>query len=374
MDKYLRPERFDADPNMTGADKRYKHWIKTFENFLNSIELTPVTNVDGTSTERAVDKLSTLMNYISSNVFEFIADCTTYEESIEILQSLYIKPTNEIYARYSLATRKQADGESLDTYLQELKHLSKSCNFTAVTAEQHCQMYIRDAFISGIKSRAIRQRLLENLTLTLSSAFEQARSLEMAQKSAEAYSTPTLLNATHATNDGSNKDIPMKEETDQMLAATGIQRCNNCGNGRHPRRFCPAKDSTCNRCGKIGHWKCVCRSTTHYDRNNDRNGRQNKQSAAIWPTLATLQCVDNQTTNGFCKITIKGKEVSALLDSGSITCSFISKMLVERLSLPVYPSKGKVSMANSTLSSKILGHCLIEFELDSRIYHEMKVI
>ena len=45
--------------------------------------------------------------------------------------------------------------ESIDTYLQILKHLSKDCNFTAVTAEQHRQSYIRDAFINGLYSKEI---------------------------------------------------------------------------------------------------------------------------------------------------------------------------------------------------------------------------
>lgn len=75
------PAWFDGDPNITGADKK---WIKTFENFLNSIEPTQVTNTDGTSFTRTVDKLSTLTNYISLNVYEFITDCTTYEQSIGI--------------------------------------------------------------------------------------------------------------------------------------------------------------------------------------------------------------------------------------------------------------------------------------------------
>ena len=142
MDKFLRPARFDVDPNDTGADKHWKHWIKTFENFLASIEPTQITNADGTTTNREPDKLSTLINYISSNVYELIADCTSYESSLEILKNVYVKPTNEIYARYTLASRKQAVGESLDTYLQVLKQLSKSCNFTNVTAAEHCAMYI----------------------------------------------------------------------------------------------------------------------------------------------------------------------------------------------------------------------------------------
>ena len=87
------------------------------------------------------------------------------------------KPTNEIYSRHLLATRKQEESESLDQYLQVLRRWSKDCNFAAVTPLENEQSYIRDAFINGIRSREIRQRLLENKTLTLDQAFEQARTL-----------------------------------------------------------------------------------------------------------------------------------------------------------------------------------------------------
>ncbi len=42
---------------------------------------------------------------------------------------------------------------------------------------------IRDAFITGLLSNAIRQRLLKNKTLDLGSMFSQARALDSAQKS-----------------------------------------------------------------------------------------------------------------------------------------------------------------------------------------------
>ena len=41
---------------------------------------------------------------------------------------------------------------SLDQYLQELKLLSKDCNFRQVSAIQHREEAIRDAFISGLLS------------------------------------------------------------------------------------------------------------------------------------------------------------------------------------------------------------------------------
>ena len=195
MDKYLRPARFDGDPNAVGADKHFNHWLATFKNFIKaintSIAAAPTTtdgNTTGTPEEGSDKKLEMLMNYVAPNVYDYILDCTTYDQAIETLTSIYVKPVNEIYARYKLAIRKQTESESLDTYIQDLLRLSKDCAFKAVTAEEHRQGYVRDAFISGIRSREIRQKLLENASLTMDEIFKQARTLQTAQKNAESYS------------------------------------------------------------------------------------------------------------------------------------------------------------------------------------------
>ena len=97
------------------------------------------------------------------------------------------------------------------------------------------------------------------------------------------------------------------ENVNPEVASMNLQRCSYCGNNRHPRRLCPAKDRACNSYGKEGHWACVCLSSS---RKNFKKGKQVGQSAAIWPTLATLQCV-NKATGGFCKIIIGNEEVTA---------------------------------------------------------------
>ena len=170
MEKYLKPTRFDCDPNAAGSDKQFKHWLTTFKNFVKTIEATPSTSTttstdDGTSdasTETVDSKLNTLIIYISANVFEYIADCDKYDQAIKTLTDIYVKPVNKLFARHKLAMRKQTEGESLDAYIQDLHRLSKDCSFEAVTAEQHRQGLVRDAFIAGIYSKEIRQKLLEN--------------------------------------------------------------------------------------------------------------------------------------------------------------------------------------------------------------------
>ena len=45
----------------------------------------------------------------------------------------------------------------------------------------------RDSFINGLSSNFIRQRLLENRTLTFTEAHEKARSIELAKLNCETY-------------------------------------------------------------------------------------------------------------------------------------------------------------------------------------------
>jgi len=170
MDRLLRPERLDTDPNSTSAAQEWTHWLKTFQNFLAVLP------------GDDVNRLSVLTNYISPKIYGSIADCTTYERAIAALTALYVKPSNEIFARHCLATRRQKPGENLDEFLQALKILSKDCNFKDVTAARHQEEAIRDAFISGLQSSIIRQRLPENRTLDLATMFDQARALDAAQK------------------------------------------------------------------------------------------------------------------------------------------------------------------------------------------------
>ena len=66
------------DPNTLGVDKQWKHWLKTFENFLVVIN------------SHTPDKLVTLTNYIAPNMYEYTVDCATYEEAIEVLKGLYV--------------------------------------------------------------------------------------------------------------------------------------------------------------------------------------------------------------------------------------------------------------------------------------------
>lgn len=183
MDCVLRPTRFEGSQETTVDE--WNHWYRTL---LNCIESLAAAHPDNPP-----NKLSILINYISPKVYSLISNCTTFEASIQILESTYIKPINTVFARHVLATRKQQTGESIDQFLQILKNLAKDCRFEDVTSSQHAEQAIWDAFITGLTWPAIRQRLLESYKLNLDNAVATARSLEKVQQNAASYANPVVV-------------------------------------------------------------------------------------------------------------------------------------------------------------------------------------
>ena len=76
-------------------------------------------------------------------------------------------PRNIVFARHALHSRKQQTGETVNQYYNALKSLARECDFKDVTAVQHQEECICYAFVIGIFSSIIRQRLLERDELPL---------------------------------------------------------------------------------------------------------------------------------------------------------------------------------------------------------------
>ena len=161
---------------------------------------------------------------------------------------MYVKPKNEIFARHLLATRKQQSGENLDEFMQALKQLANDCNIKSVTANHYKEEAIRDAFINGLQSNLIRQRLLENEVLQLQTAYDQARALNIAQKSSATYSQFATPVAANDLSVRTSKRLDSERQTDYSAATK--PSCHFRGNSRHPRRNSPARDVQCHKCSK----------------------------------------------------------------------------------------------------------------------------
>ena len=269
----------------------------------------------------------------------------------------------------------------MDEFLQSLKTLAKDCNYVAVSAVKYRDESIRDAFISGLASSSIRQRLLENATLDLQTAYDQARALDIAQKSsASYYSVPESTSAavpqipcgeccdgdmppvdSLAVASGSNK----RRERDSLKNKN--QLCKFCGNNLHSSRSdCPAKDVTCLKCNKFGHFAKVCLSK----RNNNQNSRESTSAGIFLASMEAQKKMFRVST----EVVINGKQnANALIDSGSTDKSFISSELVSSIGLKMEPEESDVRMAAGEVSLPVLGYCTISLLLQGRHYPDVRV-
>ena len=356
ISQYLRPVVFEVNPSATDAGIKWSHWRYTFINFLSE-ECTESTS-DAT-------KLKILVNHLSPDVYSYIQNCTNYDTAMTILNKTFLKPKNELHARHILSSRTQLSHESVRDYSRVLQQLSHDCEFKSVSAEQYRCDFIRDTFIAGIKSPQIRQRLLENYTLTLDETLNQAISLEMAEINSKSFQTSP--NYTMAIEHSFNKIIP-----ETSVATTPRKRfCFFCGGNVHRRVKCPAVNETCQLCLKKGHFANVCRSNKKTSNaivaDSDLPQSLNEELSAI--SAASPSCLRMATISAM----VNGVKADALIDTGS-SMSFIDKKFAKSLNLQIEPCKQTITLASLNYTSYVEGACLVTLKIDTYFYYNRKLL
>ena len=395
MEKVLRPDKLELDINTSINGKnanKFNHWKTTMDHFMDSLAATA-------NTEEL--KYRVLINYISPDIFPHVSNLNHYGQAIEALQSLFVKTKNANYARHCLASRKQHDGESVEHYLMELNTLSKDCDFKAVNAEQHCNESIRTAFIAGLKSNHIRQRLLEE-TKTLAETTKSAVTFEQALRESEHYnstsaghlaaSTPFVPELAHFDGISSVKSVIQGSEPNYVAAMynnppkiDNRSSCPNCGYGQHARRNCPARDANCNSCSRKGHFSRVCRSS----KRGNYNSITKPHSAAVPSVVQSAEQPSTSSYNDYLHAPTYTPHLAAinhypptlhqsvvnvkvnnsinanlLIDTGS-SGSFISKCFVDKLGVVVHERNDTITLASGNHVSKTLGACKVNITLNN---------
>jgi len=366
MDRLYRPERFSTDCDSPTAQQEWIHWKRTFDNFIEKAKV------------KTEDKMKVLLNFLSFNVFEHINECTTYENAVKIIDNLYIKKKNVIYARHRLATRKQLPTETIDQYVTTLKSLAKDCDFKSVSAEENKNDHIRDAFIAGLLSPHIRQRLLENNSLELTEAEEKARSIEIAIKNSQSYSYQLQnSNETAIMNlESYTSQIQNSNDNNQCnTTRSDIKKCFFCGGTLHPRFQCPAKEIVCRNCKKTGHFSKVCRSKKSFQSVKTTAALSEAHELASDDSLVGSivgASASLSLSKAIVMAKIDGIPARCLIDTGS-SGSYMSEEFTRTHRFPILPETGTVSMASTSLSSSLKGCVKVRLQILEHTYNDVKL-
>ena len=162
----------------------------------------------------------------------------TFEELVAVLTAHYSPKPSEIVSRYKFYNRSRKSGESVNTFISEIRDLVRFCNF-----EQALDAMIRDRLVCGINDDQIQKHLLsEGNQLTLSKAATLAQAMKAATKDSQLLQPQSVQPL---------QLVKEKQGTRKMP-------CYCCTKLGHSPANCRFKTARCHNCQKLGHIRKAC--------------------------------------------------------------------------------------------------------------------
>ena len=210
--------------------------------------------------------------------------------------------------------------------------------------------------------------------MTVTQAFDNARSLRTAQEHSAAYLNETEV-ASILPQQDTVASIEDKSRDDVVLSSASHSiSCYFCGRSFHQRNYCPAKEITCYSCGKKGHYSKVCRSKSQVPRETKSRQRQTA-SISVGESTTNLCSVATSCPTSLSpaslQVSINGRFLTALVDSGSSESYMNSNCLYvcAKLKLDVYLNAARqVQMASTAMKIESTGFCLADLSIGDTAY------
>ena len=176
-----------------------------------------------------------------------------WTEFVEAIKAYYRPTENQTLKHFHFRTVNQLPEESFPRFCSrveaEAKHCRFKCDYQNCNAEETA---IRDQILIGTTNSDVRDEALKQ-SWGLSELRTEGMKMESAARSGAQISNEQILNKV-------GKVKFQNKKTNQVPIT-----CYNCGNkvsgniSKHKLQ-CPAKNHTCNKCQKKGHYEKVCRN------------------------------------------------------------------------------------------------------------------
>ena len=227
----------------------WPRWKRRFEQFRVA---------SGLSQDDASKQVNTLLYCLGEEAEDVLASTNPSREETQAYDAVMLKfdsffkiRKNVIFERARFNRRKQLGGESAEQYITHLYQLAENCDYGELKSEM-----IRDRLVVGIKDSALSENLQIDADLTLEKAKKRIRQREAVQEQQQLLKggTSSTLEEIRS-HRGGFKNRPRAKPSPKHP-----KQCTRCGKELHSRDKCPARDVTCHRCQKKGHYSTQCYS------------------------------------------------------------------------------------------------------------------
>ncbi|XP_047037595.1 uncharacterized protein LOC124642891 [Helicoverpa zea] len=283
-------------------------------------------------------RVATLVTHVGAPTYRLMCDLSapdnpenkTFTALVELVKNHLEPKRSEIAERHVFRQRRQGEGESINVFLQKLKHLATYCNFG-----DQLEVNLRDQFVSGLRSEEIRSRLFAETTLDYKKAVGLALALEAAEQHAAKAVAPAALWAA-AGPAGLQADagervhrVSVAKQASAAGRDDGPPRrdgCWRCGREGHAPHRCRYKSYVCEKCKIKGHLKSVCdkknvnvcRSGLKY-----QNFIETDSSESGSEEFQGLYVIEGETVQNvkdgpyYCELIVENQKVLFEIDTGS---------------------------------------------------------
>ena len=241
--------------------EEWPKWIRRFERFHQA---------SGLSDRSQANQVNTLVYTMGDFADDILSSFGLSEEDkskfnvvVEKFEAHFVKKRNVIFERAKFNQRRQEEGEPVDDFVTSLYCLSEHCRYGDLRDEM-----IRDRIVVGLRDPTLSEKLQLEPNLTLGTAITIARQREQVKKQQQvirADETQSNIDAILAKKSQSTKA--------KQLASTSTKQphkpdpvinpriCGRCGKSGHVgKQQCPAREATCRKCHRRGHFQSVCRT------------------------------------------------------------------------------------------------------------------
>ncbi len=243
-------QQFKPNEDPASLSNRWTAWLKRFERFVVAMDIKDTTRKRSLLLYLAGPEVEKIFEAIPDNGEE-----KDYDVAAKKLTEYFSPKKNTMYEIHLFRKAQQRQGETIDQFYTRLCQLAKTCEFADEKHEIKIQLIERDS------SARVRRKALREEALSLDALLKYGRSLEISEHQAGELekAKQDFSDSINFVNKNNNRrrpnNPPNKKKTEKMRFYCG-------GSYPHPggKTSCPAFGKECRGCGRVGHFKEVCRA------------------------------------------------------------------------------------------------------------------